>query len=93
MDAGTSRPFVIALLIVQVGLTAALWVIDAISINSTAAFALLLAADVLVFAGICHIYFFTEVEGPDATVDAGTTSAEPEATSPATPTPEARRGA
>ena len=58
----TPRPFVIGLLVVQAGLTAALWLLDAVSVSSTAAFALLLAANVLVFAVVCHTYFFSEEE-------------------------------
>jgi hypothetical protein len=64
-----ARPFVIGLLVVQVGLTAALWLLDAISVSSTAAFALLLAADVLVFAVLCHTYFFSEEDRAETAVE------------------------
>jgi hypothetical protein len=57
-----SKPLVIGLIVVQAALSASLWVLNATSVNSTAAFALLLAADVLIFAGICHLAFFTEDE-------------------------------
>ncbi len=56
------RPLVLGLLVVQAAISASLWVLNAISVDSTAIFALLLAADVLIFAGICHLAFLAEDE-------------------------------
>jgi len=56
------KPLVLGLLVVQAAISASLWVLNAISVDSTAIFALLLAGDVLIFAGICHLAFFTEDE-------------------------------
>lgn len=56
------RPLVLGLLVVQAAVSAALWVLNATSINSTAGFALLLAADLIIFAFVCHLSFFSEEE-------------------------------
>jgi hypothetical protein len=55
-----NKPLLIGLIVVQAAISASLWVLNAISVDSTAAFALLLGADVLIFAGVCHFAFFTE---------------------------------
>lgn len=56
------KPLIIALLVVQAAISASLWTLNSISVDSTAAFAILLAADVLIFAGICHLAFFSGEE-------------------------------
>lgn len=50
------RPLVVGLLAVQVVAVALLWLLDAFSQEATAAFAFLLAADLVVFALVAHIY-------------------------------------
>lgn len=73
MNRDNTRPFIIGLLVVQVAISASLWVLDAISVDSTAAFALLLAADVVVFGVICHVYFFSDSEAADEAVSGAAT--------------------
>ena len=57
-----NKPLLIGLIVVQAAISASLWILNAFSVDSTAGVALLLAADVLIFAGICHFAFFTEDE-------------------------------
>jgi len=63
----TSNPksLVLALLVVQALVSASLWVLNAISLDSTTTLFLLLAADVVIFAGICHVSFFSDEEAAE----------------------------
>lgn len=60
-----NRPLVIGLIVVQIALSASLWVLNVISVSSTAAFDILLAADVLIFAVICHLAFRADDEAAE----------------------------
>jgi len=87
MNRSVTRPFVIALLVVQVVVSASLWILDAISVNSTASFALLLAAELLVFAIVCHTYFFSDTEAADAAVGGASVETQDVQTRNTLPTP------
>ena len=50
------KPLVICLLALQAFAVLMLWLLDAYSVQATAAFAFLLASDVVVFAIIAHVY-------------------------------------
>jgi hypothetical protein len=56
MKTEMARLLVIGLLLVQVVVVAMLWLLEAFSIEATAAFALLLAGDAMAFAVVVHIY-------------------------------------
>ncbi len=60
-----AKSLVLALLVVQALISASLWLLNAISIDSTATLFLLLAADVVIFAGICHVSFFSDEEAAE----------------------------
>ncbi|MDA4113529.1 MAG: hypothetical protein OK474_05750 [Thaumarchaeota archaeon] len=77
MKSDMVKPFVIGMLALQVLTVALLWLLDAFSIQATAAFAFLLAANVMVFAIVAHVYRTTK----DQTTEAG--SPAPAAGSPA----------
>jgi hypothetical protein len=57
-----NRPLLLGLIVVQAAISASLWLLNATSVSSTALFALLLAVDILIFAGICHLAFFAQDE-------------------------------
>ena len=67
----------LGLLVVQAAISASLWVLNATSVDSTAIFALLLAADVLIFAGICHLAFFAQDEEDERAMPSSPVSAPP----------------
>lgn len=83
MKSDTVRLYVIVTLILQVASTAALWVVNVLSVNSTAAYELLLAADLVAFAIVLQAY-----RNPDSISRA---SAPPPAT--AAPQPSATTAA
>jgi len=56
MKSDTVKVFVIGMLALQVVTVALLWLLNAFSVQATAAFAFLLAADVMAFALIAHVY-------------------------------------
>ncbi|MDA4122526.1 MAG: hypothetical protein OK456_05025 [Thaumarchaeota archaeon] len=60
-----TKPLVLALLLVQALVSASLWLLNAISVESTTTLYLLLAADVVIFAGICHVSFFSDEEAAE----------------------------
>ena len=60
------KPFVLGLLALQAVAVALVWLLDAYSEQSTAAFALLLAADVMAFAIVAHVYRVARTGGPSS---------------------------
>jgi hypothetical protein len=54
------RPLVIGMLALQILAVVTLWILNAFSVEATAAFALLLAGDVTAFAIIAHEYRTSE---------------------------------
>ena len=56
MKSDMVKPFVIGMLALQALTVALLWLLDAFSVQATAAFAFLLAANVIVFAIVAEIY-------------------------------------
>lgn len=56
MKSDTVKVFVIGMLALQAVTVALLWLLDAFSVEATAAFAFLLAANVMAFALIAHVY-------------------------------------
>jgi hypothetical protein len=68
MNRDNTKPFIIGLLVVQAGVSVSLWILNPLSSTSTTAFALLLAADVVVFGGICHLYFSVDDQDAERTM-------------------------
>ena len=68
MKSDMVKPFVIGILALQAVTVALLWLLDAFSVQATAAFAFLLAANVMVFAIVAHVYRTTkdDTAGDDA---------------------------
>jgi hypothetical protein len=66
MKSDMVKPFVIGMLALQALTVALLWLLDAFSIQATAAFAFLLAANVMVFAIVAHVYRTTKDETTEA---------------------------
>jgi undecaprenyl pyrophosphate phosphatase UppP len=56
MKSESVRPFVIGMLALQAATVVLLWLLDAFSAEATAAFAFLLAANVMAFALVAHVY-------------------------------------
>jgi len=56
MKSSTVKSYVAGMLALQVLTVALLWLLNAFSVEATAAFAFLLAADVTAFAVIAHVY-------------------------------------
>ncbi len=56
MKSDTVKVFVVGMLALQAVTVALLWLLNAFSVQATAAFAFLLAADVMAFALIAHVY-------------------------------------
>ena len=74
MKSDMVKPFVIGVLVLQAITVALLWLLDAFSVQATAAFAFLLAANVTVFAIVAHVYRTTKDETTGAPAQAATTS-------------------
>ena len=72
MKSSTVKSFVVGMLALQVLTVALLWLLNAFSVEATAAFAFLLAADVTAFAVIAHVY---RTEKDQRTSSESTTSA------------------
>jgi hypothetical protein len=72
MKSSTVKSFVVGMLALQVLTVALLWLLNAFSVEATAAFAFLLAADVTAFAVIAHVY---RTEKDQTTSSESTTSA------------------
>ncbi len=70
MRSESVRPFVIGMLALQAITVVLLWLLDAFSAEATAAFAFLLAANVMAFALVAHVYRASREEG--ATAEAAT---------------------
>jgi hypothetical protein len=66
MKSESVKPFVIGMLALQVVTVALLWLLDAFSVEATAAFAFLLAANVMAFALVAHVYRTSREDGGDA---------------------------
>jgi hypothetical protein len=60
MKTEMARLLVVGLLALQVVVVVLLWLLDAFSVQATAAFALLLAADVIAFAVVAQVYRTSE---------------------------------
>jgi hypothetical protein len=73
MKSDMVKPFVIGMLALQALTVALLWLLDAFSVQATAAFAFLLAANVIVFAIVAEVYRTTKGETPGAEAPAHAT--------------------
>jgi len=56
MKSDSARTFAVVMLILQAAATALLWILDVLSVETTAAFEVLLAADLIAFAVVLQIY-------------------------------------
>ena len=56
MKSDMVKPLLIGMLMLQALTVALLWLLDAFSIEATAAFALLLAGNIVAFALVAHVY-------------------------------------
>jgi hypothetical protein len=63
MKSSTLRTFVVGMLALQAAAVALLWLLSAFSVQATAAFAFLLAADVMAFAVVAHVYRTSKDDG------------------------------
>ena len=77
MKSDMVKPFVIGVLVLQAITVALLWLLDAFSVQATAAFAFLLAANVTVFAIVAHVYRTTKDETTRTSAQATTSSPVP----------------
>ena len=66
MKSDMARPLVIGLLALQAVTDALLWLLNAFSVQGTAAFAFLLAGNVMAFAVIAHVYRTTKDDASGA---------------------------
>jgi hypothetical protein len=77
MKSDMVKPFVIGVLVLQALTVALLWLLDAFSVQATAAYAFLLAANVTVFAIVAHVYRTTKEEETNGAPAQATATSSP----------------
>jgi hypothetical protein len=81
MKSDSIKTFVVAMLLLQAIATASLWILNVLSAETTGVFAVLLAANLIAFAAIVHVY-----RNPD-TLDVSPAAKEPAPAAAPTPSP------